>query len=125
MNLRTRYSFLPWHILRRILIICLSLSPAQYAWAQTELDLGSARHLEETAGQSLIWVSTGAQYWSRKPSVFDQNISPQFGFGYAYEVYSARLAWHVLITDDLQTGRRRFVSIDLISLERLLASGTI
>ena len=94
------------------------------AAAEAGIDLGSARHLEETAGQSRVWLSVGPQYWPQNPASFDRPLSTQFGLGYAYEVGHARLAWHIRLIEDLKTGRRRFISVDLLSIERVFSIGS-
>ncbi|MEE2755134.1 MAG: hypothetical protein VYA30_00680 [Myxococcota bacterium] len=95
------------------------------AFANPGIDLGSARHLENTSGQSRVWLAIGPHAWPRGPSAFKQSLSTQLALGYGYEVGHARLAWQILLVDDLKADGRRFLSIDLLSIERSYFSGSL
>ena len=87
------------------------------------IDLGEARHLEETEGESKFWIVGGPAGWFTDRGELDGPVGLKMNIGYGYEVGDARLAWHLNVVEDLANGKSRFASLDLVSLERVYRVG--
>ena len=106
-----------WRVLPLFFVMLTTPSHAQ------NIDLGEARHLEETEGESKVWIVGGPAGWLTERGELDGPVGLKMNIGYGYEVGDARLAWHLNVVEDLANGKSRFISLDLVSLERVYRVG--
>ena len=104
---------------RRLLVLPFFLVALTTLGHAQSIDLGEARHLEETEGEGKVWILAGPADWLTDRGELDSPIGLQLNVGYGYEVGDARLAWHINVVEDIAGGQSRFVSLDLVSLERV------
>ena len=115
-----------WRLLARGLLLLLvgagwSASSPGAAHAEDRL-----RYADLSDGTSALWVDAGGYaHWITERAPLDAAAPLVLGLGFSHALDAVRLSWRARLLTGTGDAAPRFLLVDFVGLERLLAEGTV